>query len=444
MFKIDSKIKGLIERDRRIIFSTTREIFPFVPEKTNGEIITDISGNRFIDFSSFISVYNFGKEGLEVVKKAAKSQIDKLMHAAFTDFYAELPVEVAEKLVSFLPKGFGRVFFSNSGTEANEDAIKLVKLFTKRQYILGFYNAFHGRSLGPLGITSSKVVQRAHFGPFVNVVHAIYPNPYRCIFHSSSPEECANDALGFIEDFIFKKLVAPEEIAGIIFEPVQGEGGYVVPPKEFIVGLRKIANEHGILLIDDEIQAGIMRTGKFVALDHFGVTADIYTFAKAIGGGLPIGATVAKRELGDTPSGSHAGTFGGNLVSVAAANAILDYIRANKQRLESMAKRKGEKIMKVLKEMESNYEIVGDARGLGMMLAIELVKDKKTKEPAKKERDEILNDCFTNGLILLPAGESAIRIIPPITISEENLEKGLNILENAVRKANSEIKIKRA
>ncbi|MEM0074362.1 MAG: aminotransferase class III-fold pyridoxal phosphate-dependent enzyme, partial [Candidatus Micrarchaeaceae archaeon] len=413
---------------------------PFVPEKTDGEIVYDIEGNRFIDFTSFISVYNFGSEGLGLARRAIHAQVDKLMHAAFLDFYSPLPVNAAEKLVSLLPKGFGRVFFSNSGTEANEDAIKLAKLFTKRQYILGFYNSFHGRSQGPLGITSSRSIQRDHFGPFPNTIHAIYPYPYRCAFHSANSEECANDCLNFIEEFVFRKLVSPEEIAGILFEPVQGEGGYIVPPKEFIVGLRKLAYENNILLIDDEVQAGIMRTGRFVALDNFGVSADIYTFAKALGGGLPLGATVARRSLGDTPEGSHAGTFGGNLAAIAASDALLDYIKANKQKLEGMVREKGSRIMKRLKELETDYEIIGEARGIGMMLAIELVKDKSSKEPAHKERNEIIKNCFMNGLVLLPAGVSSIRIIPPITMSNENIEKGISILESAVKSVASKMR----
>ncbi|MGC8676038.1 MAG: aminotransferase class III-fold pyridoxal phosphate-dependent enzyme [Candidatus Micrarchaeia archaeon] len=436
MIKLDRKIKQVLERDSRIIFSTTREPYPFVPDRTTGDIAYDIAGNSFIDFTSFISVYNFGKEGLELARRAIRAQLEKLTHAAFLDFYSPLPVSAAEKLVSLLPSGFGRVFFSNSGTEANEDAIKLARLFTKRQYLLGFYNSFHGRSLGPLGITSSKAIQREHFGPFPNVIHAIYPYTYRCPFNSESAEDCADSCLNFIEEFVFRKLADPEEIAGIIMEPVQGEGGYIVPPKEFVRGIRKIADEHDILLIDDEVQAGMMRTGKFVALDHFGVSADIYTFAKALGGGLPLGATVARRSLGDTPAGSHAGTFGGNLAAVAASDALLGYVKSNRRRLERMAISKGGRIMKALKEMESDYEIVGEARGIGMMLAIELVEDKTSKKPAREQRNEIVKQCFSNGLLLLPAGESSIRIIPPLTMSEEHIDKGMSILESAIKKAN--------
>ena len=437
MIKIGKKIKGVIERDKNIIFTTTRSPYPFVADRFDGYYAYDVEGNKYLDFSTFISIYNFGKEGLELVKHAVKLQAEKLMHSAFQDFYAELPVTAAEKLVSLLPSGFGRVFFSNSGTEANEDAIKLARLFTKRPYLLAFYNSFHGRSLGSLSMTSSKVAQRAHLGPFVGFYHAFYPNPYRCPFHSSSPEECAEESLDFIENFLFRKVVSPEEIAGIFVEPVQGEGGYIVPPKEFIIGLRKLADEHNILLIDDEIQAGLMRTGKFVAMDHFGVKADIYTFAKALGGGLPLGATVAKRSLGDTPEGSHAGTFGGNLLSIAASNALLDYIKRNRAKLEQMAARKGSMILKRLNEMRESYELVGDARGLGMMLAIELVKSKESKEPATKEREAVLNKCFEKGLILLGSGESSIRIIPAITMPEELINKGLDVLEEAIKEVSN-------
>ncbi|MGC8671637.1 MAG: aminotransferase class III-fold pyridoxal phosphate-dependent enzyme [Candidatus Micrarchaeia archaeon] len=436
--KITEQIKRVIERDSKVIFTSTREAYPFVADRISGDFAYDIAGNKFIDFATFITVYSFGEECMKQVRRAVNRQIAKLMHSAFQDFYAEPPVALAEKLLSFMPSGFGRVFFSNSGTEANEDAIKIARNHTKRYYFLAFYNAFHGRSFGPLGLTASKSVQRHHLGPFPGFVHAIYPNPYRCVFNSASPEECADAALNYIEEYIFRKEAHPDEFAGIFIEPEQGEGGYVVPPKEFIVGLRKLASQYDIPLIDDEVQAGLMRTGKFLGLDNFGVKADIYTFAKAFGGGLPLGATVASKAMGDVPEGLHGGTFGGNLAAVAASNAVLDYIKLHKRNLEQAVARKHDLIMKRLDELKQRYEIVGDARGLGLMLAIELVKNKDTKEEAVAERDAVVKECFYNGLLLLPAGTSAIRIIPPITISEEHLEKGLDILENAVKKVSEQ------
>jgi acetylornithine/succinyldiaminopimelate/putrescine aminotransferase len=228
------------------------------------------------------------------------------------------------------PKGFGKMFLSNSGTEANEAAMKFARIFTKRQYIISFYNSFHGRTMGSLGLTASRSVHRAHFGPFNSIIHAPYPYPYRCLFNRGE-HDCGEDYLGFIEDYILKKEVDPQEVAAIFFEPIQGEGGYIVPTKSFMKGLRKLADEHGILLVTDEIQAGYMRTGKFLALENFGIEADIYTMAKALGGGLPIGATIARKSLGDLPSGAHANTFGGNHIAVAAASASLNYVKAHKR-----------------------------------------------------------------------------------------------------------------
>jgi len=441
MVVINKKVKRIIEKDKRIIFTTTREQYPFVVESGEGDFAYDVAGNRFIDFTSFISVYNFGVNGTKEVRNAVKAQVDKLMHAAFLDFHAELPVIVAEKLLRFFPSGFGRVFFSNSGTEANEDAIKLARLFTSRPYFMSFYGAFHGRSLGSLALTASKARHRKEFWPLPNVIHVPYANPYRCPFKADTPEECADACLSYIDTYVFSKTTAADEFAAIFIEPIQGEGGYVVPPKEFIQGIRKIASDNGIILVDDEVQAGMMRTGKFLALDNFGVKADIYTMAKALGGGLPLGATIAKRSFGDTPAGSHAGTFGGNLVSLAASNAVLDYIAAHKKELENAARTKGRLIMKRLEELKSEYEIVGDVRGIGLMLAAEFVKSKETKEPAPKVRDYIVQDCFENGLLLLPAGDSVIRIIPPLTINIDNLNAGLDIFANAVKKAATEFKI---
>jgi 4-aminobutyrate aminotransferase len=430
--KIDSRIKDIIKRDSEVIFSAKRVPYPFVPDHGDGDCVCDVAGNKFIDFSSFISVYNIGVDGREPVRKAIKEQVDRLMHAAFTDFYAELPVKFAEKLITMFPKGFGRVFFSNSGTEANEAALKFARLFTKRQYFIAFYGAFHGRSQGSLGLTCSNKIQREHFGPFNSTIHSIYPNPYR--FKYGDAEECSKYCLSHLRDTILQKEVAPEEVAAIVFEPIQGEGGYIVPPKSFIKGLREIADDNGILLIADEVQSGYMRTGKFLALDNFGVEADIYTMAKALGGGLPLGATIARKSLGDIPHGSHGNTFGGNLPEVAAANASLDYVRKNMKTLQAHVKEKGKIVMKRLNEMKENYELVGDVRGLGLMIGVELVKNKDTKEYASDEVNKVLIDSFNNGLVLLPSGKSTIRIIPPITISKSDLEKGLDILEDAIKK----------
>ncbi len=435
MIKINDRIRNIIARDKKVMFTTSREHFPFVVDHASGDFAYDVAGNRFIDFSSFIGVYTLGDNANEEIRQAVKGQVDKLMHPAFLDFFSETPVRFAEKLVTMFPKGFGRVFFSNSGAESIEDAIKLTRIFTRRPYLLSFYNSFHGRTLGALGLTASKAIQRKYIGPGPNVIHAPYPYPYRCPFNTSSEDECADACIDFVESNIFAKETSPDEIAAIFMEPVQGEGGYIVPPKRFVQKLRKLASDNGILLVDDEIQAGYMRTGKFLALDNFGVEADIYTMSKALGAGVPIGATVARRALGDSKPGEHAGTFGGNLLAIAAAEASLDYVKRNMKSLQGAVRTKGEFVMDRLHEMMSDYDIIGDVRGIGLMIGMELVRDRRSKVPAVAERAKIVDECFRNGLLLLPAGISTIRIIPPITMEMDNIEKGMDVLENAIKKS---------
>ncbi|MGD0729527.1 MAG: aminotransferase class III-fold pyridoxal phosphate-dependent enzyme [Candidatus Micrarchaeaceae archaeon] len=426
------KSEKIIKRDKKIFLTTTRAEYNFVADHGEGDFIYDADNNKKIDFSSFISVYNLGVNANAEIRTAIKKQVDKLMHAAFTDYYSELPVSFGEDLIKMFPNGFGKMFLSNSGTEANEAAIKFSKIFTKRQYILAFYNSFHGRTIGSVGLTASKAVQRAHFGPFNGVVHAPYPYPYRCLFNRNE-HNCGEDYLDFIKEYILKKEIMGEELAAIILEPIQGEGGYIVPPASFIKGIRKIANENKALLISDEVQSGYMRTGKFLALDNFGVSADIYTMAKALGSGLPIGATIVRNSLGDLPEGAHSNTFGGNHVSIAAAHASLKYLMKNKKELEIKIKKNGNAAIKRLNEMKEKYEIIGDVRGIGLMIGVEIVKNKRTKEHGVKEREKLLEIALKNGLLMLPCGESTIRIIPPLTISETNIEKGLDIFEKSTK-----------
>ena len=436
--KLTARTKRLMERDRKVFLSTTRESYPFIADRGDGDFTYDMEGNRFIDFSSFISVYNFGVNANSEVRRAAKDQIDRLMHAAFTDYRAELPVKFGEELVTMFPRDFGRMFLSNSGTEANEAAIKFAQLFTKRQYVMAFYSAFHGRTKGSLALTASKAVQRTGFGPFSNTIHVPFAYCYRCPLKQTYPD-CGYACVDFIKQYPLKNEVSGREVAAFFVEPVQGEGGYIVPPKGYFKEIKKITEDNDMLLVADEVQSGYMRTGKFLALDNFGVTADIYTMAKSIAGGLPMGVTMVRRSLGDIPAGSHANTFGGNLVSVAAAYALLKHVKRNRRKFEAMAKSKGRRIMKRLEQMKERYELVGDARGLGMMLAIELVRSKKGKEPAVKEREKVLEEAFSNGLLMLPAGESAIRIIPPLTMSVQHIDRGLDVLEDAIKKTNSEM-----
>ncbi|HUB92663.1 MAG TPA: aminotransferase class III-fold pyridoxal phosphate-dependent enzyme [Candidatus Saccharimonadales bacterium] len=432
--RVGKRAKSVIGRDGKVIITTARGEVPFVADRGDGDYAYDIDGRKFLDFSSFISVYNLGVNANKEVRAAVKGQVDRLMHAAFNDYYSELPVTFAENLVKMMPGGFGKVFYSNSGTEANEAALKFSKFFTKRQYTLAFYGAFHGRTMGSLSLTASKAVQREHFGPFNSAVHAPYAYCYRCPFGKEYPS-CGMACVDHIKKQVLSKEVAPREVSSIFMEPIQGEGGYIVPPKEFVYEMRKLADDNGILLVSDEVQAGYMRTGKFLALDNFGVKADIYTMAKSVGGGLPMGVTITRRSLGDIPSGAHSNTFGGNLVAVAAAQASLSYLNSHRSSLEHGIRNKGAMMMRRLNQMKERYEIVGDVRGIGLMIGVEFVKSKKSKEPAIKERDAIIVDCFNNGMLLLPAGVSTIRLIPPLTMSDENIGKGLDILEDAIRRA---------
>ncbi len=432
---VNDKIKRIIKEDDEVMIRTTRESYPFVASHGDGEFAYDVAGNKFLDFSSFIAVYNLGVNGNFAIRNAVKEQADLLTHSAFTDYYSERPVRFAKKLLTMFPRDFGRVFFSNSGTEANEAAIKFARLFKKGVYNIAFYGAFHGRTMGTLPLTASRLVHRENFGPLSGTVHVPYAYCYRCPLKLRYPD-CGIACADYIRKYPLSKELPPNEVSAIVMEPIQGEGGYVVPPKEFVKEIRKIATENGILLIDDEIQAGYMRTGRFLALDNFGVEADIYTMAKALGGGLPIGVTVTRRSLGNIKSGAHANTFGGNLLSIAAAEASIDYVKENHSQFSRSVVEKGNYIMKRLKQMMEKYEIIGDVRGIGLMIGVELVKDKKSKEPAAAKREMIIEDCFYNNLLLLPAGESTIRLIPPLTISYESIDKGLNIFEEAVKKYN--------
>lgn len=289
------KARGVIRRDRKVIFTTTRQPYPFVVDRGGGDYAYDIDGKRFIDFATFISAYNLGVNTNREVRTAIKSQVDKLMHAAFLDYYSELPVRFAESLLGMMPSGFGRVFFSNSGTEANEAALKLSRIFTGRQYTLSFYNGFHGRSMGSLGLTALESSNRKSFGPFNSALHAPYAYCYRCPWGKEYPG-CGIACADYVKKYTLSKEVGAEEVGAIFMEPVLGSGGAVVPPKEFVVEMRKLSEDNGMLLVSDEVQVGYMRTGKFLALDNFGVEADIYTMAKSVGAGLPLGVTLAKRS----------------------------------------------------------------------------------------------------------------------------------------------------
>ncbi len=426
--------RKILERDSKVISPSYVRFYPLVVDRGQGSLLFDVDGNIYIDLNSGLGVMNIGHSHPEVVE-AIKRQAEKLLHYSNTDFYYEESVIFAEKLVSISPGSYNKkVFFSNSGTESVEAAIKLARWRTKRQYIIGFIGAFHGRTYGSLSITSSKPVQRAGFSPLVpGIVHVPYPYSYRCPFGAppDDPEECANRTIAFIEDWVLSKFVPPEEVAAFIFEPIQGEGGYIVPPDNFIPQLRKLADEHGILLIDDEVQAGMGRTGKWWAIQHFGVDPDILTSAKALGGGLPIGATIAREDVMTWPGGSHASTFGGNPVSCASGLATINVIE--RENLVERAAKLGEKVMKLLNEWKEKYEIVGDVRGKGLMIGIEIVKDKASRKKAPDLAHEIMMRSWRSGVAIITAGVNALRVFPPLNIEEEYLFRALEIVEEKIK-----------
>jgi 4-aminobutyrate aminotransferase len=348
-------------------------------------------------------------------------------HAAFSDFYAEPPLLLVEKLLALAGRPYEQAFLCNSGAEAIECALKAAYWHTRRRGVVAFYGGFHGRTLGALSLTASKAVHKARYPALPQVVHAPYPHLYRKS-PSQPPEEHGVACARTIEKLIFRRELAGEDVAAIVVEPIQGEGGYLVPPKEFHEELRRICNDHGILLVADEVQTGCFRTGKFLAMQHFGVKPDMSCLAKAVGGGLPLGAVLVRKGVFDWPPSAHANTFGGNLLACAAGLASLRKLESRGPEVERL----GKHALGRMREWIGKYGIVGDARGLGLMLGVEIVKDKDGKEPAPELRSKVVAEAFRNGLVLIPCGESTIRIVPPLTITRQELDQGLDILEAAI------------
>lgn len=430
------KAREIIGRDGDLLLQSYVRWYPFVISRGEGALVEDVDGNRYIDFNSGIAVLNTGHRHKEVLKSIV-GQLDKFLHYSLTDFYYSIAVEYAEELFESLPWRDNKLFYCNSGAEAIEAAIKVAKGFFRggRHYFIGFIGGFHGRTIGSLSFTASKPVQRRYFFPMMpGVVHVPYPYPYRCPFKSETPKECAENVLGYIEDWIFRKYVDPNEVAAFLIEPVMGEGGYVVPPKEFMVGLRRLADEYGILLAVDEVQSGMGRTGRLLAIEHFGVRPDLISLAKGVASGLPLGVLVGRRDVMDLPGGSHASTFGGNPLSLAAARATLRLLKGG---LMENAWELGNYILSRFREMMDHYDIIGDVRGLGLMIGVELVRDRGTKEPASKELGTIINNCFKRGVLVIGAGLSSIRISPPLNISRDMVDEALDVIEDEIRRADA-------
>jgi len=420
--------RRILELDERYVSPSYTRSYPLVARRGRGAMIEDMDGNIFLDFAAGIAVAATGHCHPEVVR-AIQQQAEELLHISATDFYEPRIIELAEKLQQITPGNFPkRIFFANSGTEAVEAGMKLARYATRRPLFIAFYGAFHGRTFGSLSLTASKPVQRRRFAPLLpGVVHAPYAYPYRSPY-PDDPKACAENCLRYITETLFHSVVNPEEVAAIVVEPIQGEGGYVIPPREFLQGLERLCREHGILLMVDEVQSGVGRTGKWWACEHFGITPDILCVAKGIASGLPLGLTIARSDLMTWTPGAHASTFGGNPVAVAAALAT---IRLVEEKYLENARRMGEYILKRLADWPPRHRLVGEVRGLGLMVALDLVRDKKTKEKAGPERDRIVEAVFRRGLLVLGCGENVLRLMPPLVIDQEQADCALQILEDA-------------
>jgi 4-aminobutyrate aminotransferase len=423
------KAKQLVERDHQVLSPSYTRDYPFVAKKGHGALIEDVDGNTFLDFAAGIAVVSTGHCHPQVVA-AIQKQAGELIHMSGTDFYYPNMVELAEKLASIAPgKEAKRVYFGNSGTEAVEAAMKLARYYTKREKFIAFYGCFHGRTMGSLSLTASKAVQRKNFGSLLSgVFHMPYPNTYRGGF-GVRPEHASADCLAYLEGELFKRIVDPADVAGIFIEPIQGEGGYMPAPAEFLQGLERICRKHGILLVVDEVQSGMGRTGKWWASDHAEIEPDIITVAKGIASGMPLSAIITRASVMNWKPGAHASTFGGNPVSIAAALATIDLLERS---YISNSARMGEFIFKQTANWRERHKIVGDIRGKGLMIGIEFVLDQKTKEKAPELRNRIVQMAFEKGLLILGAGENSIRLAPPLVIDEEQADGAIQILDACI------------
>jgi 4-aminobutyrate aminotransferase len=432
------KAKAAVAADNRLISPSYTRSYPLVARRGHGLRVEDVDGNQFLDFAAGIAVVSTGHCHPEVVT-AIQKQAAELLHISGTDFYYEGLTILAEQLSAIAPMpGPHRFFYGNSGAEAIECALKLARYHTGRQHIISFLGAFHGRTMGALSLTASKPQQKRRFAPLVpGVTHVPFPYTYRGC--KGGPEEQEAFNLGcarYIEERLFKTILPPEEVAAIFIEPIQGEGGYVVAPDNFLRELRALCDRHGILLVADEVQSGAGRTGKWWAIEHSGVEPDMVCMAKGIASGMPLGVCMARAELMDWVPGSHASTFGGNPVSIAAALATLEILR---REAIGNAARVGELMLNRLRGWTKTHPHVGEVRGRGLMIGIELVKDKATREPAAELRNRVETLAFERGLMILGCGETSLRLAPPLVVSEEEATVALDILEDALTAAEKEL-----
>jgi 4-aminobutyrate aminotransferase len=425
------RAKELIKLDKSYVSPSYTRVYPLVAEKGNGLWVHDVDGNIFLDFTAGIATNATGHCHPQVVK-AIQQQAKRLLHMSGTDFYYTPQILLAEKLASLAPgRGTKRAYFGNSGAEAVEAAFKLARWHTKRELNIAFFGAFHGRTMGALSLTASKTVQKKNYNPFVpGITHIPYAYCYRCAYNLTYPK-CGLYCVNWVEDTLFRTTVPPEEVAAIFVEPIQGEGGYIVPPPGFHKKLYKIAKKYGILYVADEVQSGMGRTGKMFAMEHFKVPADIIAVAKGIASGMPLGAMIAPAKIMNWEAGSHASTFGGNPISCQAAMATINLLENN---LMKNVEKQGDRLMKGLVELQKSYECLGDVRGKGLMVAVELVKDRETKEPATAMRPRIIKRAFEKGLLVLGCGENSIRFCPSLSVKAGEVDTCLSIFEDVLKK----------
>ncbi len=429
------KARALIKRDSAAISPSYPRGIPFVMDHGKGIEVWDVDGNRFLDFAAGIAVVSTGHSHPKVVK-AIQQQAEKFLHIS-SDFYHKSWVELGEKLDEIAPfEESANTFMTNSGTEAVETAIKLARYHTGRMNFIGFTGAFHGRTMGAVTLTASKPTYHRGFYPLMNgVVHAPYPNPYRPILERKTGEDYGETVVRYIEEEILGHILPPDEVAGILVESIQGEGGYIVPPPGFFPALRDLCDEHEILLITDEVQSGMGRTGKWWAIEHFEVEPDVVTAAKGIASGVPLGACIARQSVMDWPRGAHGNTYGGNPLACVASLATIDLIE--NEYLENAAT-VGQYTLDALHEIMARHPSIGDVRGIGLMIGVEFVKDRKGKQPDEKLCNRVAELAFERGLILLSCGKSVMRIAPPLSITKAEVDEGLKIFDEAVMLAEKE------
>jgi len=421
--------QAMIARDKKVISSSYPRGYPFVMDHGKGVEVWDVDGNRFIDMMAGIAVLSTGHSHPKVVK-AVQNAAEKFLHIS-SDFYHDGWIQLSEKLDEIAPfEENAKTFLTNSGTEAVETAIKLAKYHTKRSNFIGFTGAFHGRTMGSVAFTASKPKYHSGFYPLMpGVTHVPFPYEYRPVLERKTGEDYGETVVRYMEEEVFGHNVPGDEVAAIMVEPIQGEGGYVVPPAGFFPALRKLCDKYGILLIADEVQSGMGRTGKWWAIEHFGVEPDIITSAKGIASGLPLGACIARESVMTWPKGAHGNTYGGNPISCAASLATIDLLEES---YLANAAEVGQYALDALEEIQARHPSIGDVRGKGLMIGVEFVKDKTTKEPNEEIRNLIEDTGFEHGLLLLGCGKSTIRLAPPLCITKSEMDEALEIFEETI------------